>query len=73
MDHGTTGVSFTILGDGAEHFKIGREDLSAGRVSALEELKERVSLDDIRLMAITYAMGDAITTIKQLRGLKTGV
>lgn len=70
MDHGTTGVSFTILGDGAEHFKIGREDLSAGRVSALEELKERVSLDDIRLMAITYAMGDAITTIKPIERVK---
>jgi len=66
MDHGTTGVSFTILGDGAEHFKIGREDLSAGRVSALEELKERVSLDDIRLMAITLCRTPGLCSTRAL-------
>ena len=70
MDHGTTGVSFTILGDGAEHFKIGREELSAGRVSALEELEGRVSIEDIELMAITYAMGDGINRIKPIDRVK---
>jgi len=70
MDHGTTGVSFTILGDDAEHFKIGREDLSTGRASALDELKDRVPLNEIDLMAITYAMGDAISTIKPIERVK---
>lgn len=63
MDHGTTGVSFTILDDKTTHFKILREDLSAGKVSALKELSKRVDLNSIDLMAITYAMGDALTAI----------
>lgn len=63
MDHGTTGVSFTILDDETTHFKILREDLSAGKVSALKELSKRVDFDSIDLMAITYAMGDALTAV----------
>ena len=63
MDHGTTGVSFTILDDKTTHFKILREDLSAGKVSALKELSKRVDFDSIDLMAITYAMGDALTAV----------
>ena len=66
MDHGTTGISFTILSKEIEHFKLGREELSKGKVSAIEELSKRIDLAEIELMAITYAMGDAITTIKPL-------
>ncbi|MCK9151150.1 methanogenesis marker 12 protein [Methanobacterium alcaliphilum] len=72
MDHGTTGVSFTILsssqegGKPATHFKIGRDELSKGEVSAIDELSKRVELDSIKLMVITYAMGDGLTTIKPL-------
>lgn len=66
MDHGTTGVSFTILSDKITHFKIGREETSAGTVSAVEELSKRINLDEIQLMAITYAMGDGISSIKPL-------
>ena len=42
MDHGTTGVSFSILKNKPAHFKIGREELSKGDISALEELNKRV-------------------------------
>ena len=70
MDHGTTGVSFTILTDEPIHFKIGRDELSKGTISALEELKKRVNLDSIDLMAITYAMGDGIDTITPLEKVK---
>lgn len=65
MDHGTSGISFTILNDDdeASTFKISREDSKTGRVSAIEELAKRVSLDDIDLMAINYAMGDGICEI----------
>lgn len=80
MDHGTTGVSFTILSSSSkeekegknsvEHFKISREDLSQGQVSALEELGQRVDLNSIDLMVITYAMGDGLTTIKPLEKVK---
>jgi putative methanogenesis marker protein 12 len=66
MDHGTTGVSFTVLDDKPVHFKIGREELSSGDISALEELSHRVELDSVQLMAITYAMGDGITKITPL-------
>ena len=70
MDHGTTGVSFSIINDDITHFKIGREETSAGTVSAVEELKKRIDLDEIRLMAITYAMGDGITSITPLDKVK---
>lgn len=73
MDHGTTGVSFTILPSSnkedekiARHLKINREDLAEGKVSAMEELSKKVDLDSIDLMVITYAMGDGINTIKPL-------
>ena len=70
MDHGTTGVSFTVLGEKPIHFKIGREELSAGKVSALEELSKRVDLGSIDLMAITYAMGDGIAEITPIEKVK---
>ncbi len=66
MDHGTTGISFCIMsdeGDVIEVFKIGREESKKGLVSATEELTKRVDLEDVKLMAITYAMGDGINQI----------
>lgn len=63
MDHGTTGVSFSILDDKITHFKISREECSSGKISAMEELSKRVDLDSIDLMAITYAMGDALEAV----------
>lgn len=70
MDHGTTGVSFTILKDQPVHFKIGRDELSSGDVSSLEEISRRVKLDSIQLMAITYAMGDGISKITPIDKVK---
>jgi len=70
MDHGTTGVSFTVLGPEPGHLKIGRDELSAGEVSAMEELSRIVDLDSIQLMAITYAMGDGISKITPLEQVK---
>jgi putative methanogenesis marker protein 12 len=70
MDHGTTGVSFSILGEEDIHFKIGREETSSGSVSAIEELNKKVDLTDIELMAITYAMGDGISAITTLDKVK---
>ena len=70
MDHGTTGVSFTILAKEPIHFKIGRDELSKGSISALEELNKRVNLKSIDLMAITYAMGDGINSITPIDKVK---
>ena len=66
MDHGTTGISFCIMSDEGEvieFFKIGREESKKGLVSATEEIMKRVDLDSVKLMAITYAMGDGINQI----------
>ncbi|MCL2688002.1 MAG: methanogenesis marker 12 protein [Methanobrevibacter sp.] len=75
MDHGTTGITFGILsddGDQIESFKIGREETKAGLVSAIEELSKRVNIDDIKLMAITYGMGDGINSILPITKVKNG-
>ena len=37
MDHGTTGVSFSIMDEDIIHFKIGREETSSGAVSAVSD------------------------------------
>ena len=66
MDHGTTGISFCLMSDEGnviDVFKIGREESKKGLVSATEELAKRVNFDDVKLMAITYAMGDGINKI----------
>lgn len=66
MDHGTTGISFCIMsddGDVIEVFKIGREESKKGLVNVTEELTKRTDLSDVKLMAITYAMGDGINQI----------
>ena len=70
MDHGTTGVSFSILKREPIHFKIGRDELSRGEVSAIKELSNRIDLDLIQLMAITYAMGDGLKKITPLEKVK---
>jgi putative methanogenesis marker protein 12 len=70
MDHGTTGISFSILEDEPIHFKIGRDELSRGEVSAINELSNRVELDSIQLMAITYSMGDGLNKITPLENVK---
>ncbi len=70
MDHGTTGVSFTILSDRPEHFKIGREELSKGTISAIDQLNKRLDFKSIDLMAITYAMGDGINAITPIEMVK---
>ena len=73
MDHGTTGISFCIMSDNGEVidvFKIGREESKKGLVSASGELKKRVDIDSVKLMAITYAMGDGISEILPTENVK---
>ncbi|WP_458402861.1 methanogenesis marker 12 protein [Methanobrevibacter sp.] len=69
MDHGTTGISFCIMSDDGnvlDVFKIGREESKKGLVSATEELEKRVDFNSVKMMAITYAMGDGISEILPL-------
>ena len=66
MDHGTTGISFCLMsqdGEIIDIFKIDREDSKSGKVSAIEELSKRIDFDSVKLMAITYAMGDGFNKI----------
>ena len=73
MDHGTTGISFCIMshdGDIIDIFKIDREDSKSGRVSAIEELAKRIDLKTVKLMAITYAMGDGFNRILPIDNVK---
>ena len=73
MDHGTTGISFCIMshdGDIIDIFKIDREDSKSGRVSAIEDLAKRIDLKTVKLMAITYAMGDGFNRILPIDKVK---
>lgn len=73
MDHGTTGISFCIMSDDEDVidvFKIDRVDSKSGKVSAIEELSKRVDLDSVKLMTITYAMGDGFNKILPLEKIK---
>ena len=72
MDHGTTGISFTIIENNKiiDTFKISREDSKKGKVKALDELSKRVNLENINLMAITYAMGDGFNKITKINKVK---
>ncbi|MDR3291520.1 MAG: methanogenesis marker 12 protein [Methanobrevibacter sp.] len=74
MDHGTTGISFGIIPNenikNLEIFKIDREDTKKGKVSAIEELSKRVDIESIKLLAMTYGMGDGINSILPLKKVK---
>jgi putative methanogenesis marker protein 12 len=73
MDHGTTGISFGIISDigtPIETFKIDREDSKAGRVSAIDEISKRIAIDEIKLMAITYGMGDGLNSFLAIEKVK---
>ena len=73
MDHGTTGISFCIMsenGDIVDIFKIDREDSKSGKVSAVEELSKRTDLNSIKLMTVTYAMGDGFNKILPLEKIE---
>lgn len=79
MDHGTTAISFNIIDENREdvaYFKLRRDKLSNNEVSFKDTLKEYVNVEDIELLAITYAMGDNITKITAIdkvidRGIKS--
>lgn len=72
MDHGTTGISFCLMSEDGkvlDVFKIGREESKRGLVSAKDELAKRIDFNDVKLMAITYAMGDGISQILPLENV----
>ncbi len=79
MDHGTTAVSFSIIDEFRKevaYFKLNRNELANNEVSFKDTISKYVSVEDIELLAMTYAMGDDITSIKPIdkvenRGIKS--
>ncbi|MGN1322085.1 MAG: methanogenesis marker 12 protein [Methanosphaera sp.] len=73
MDHGTTAVSFEIIDENKEevaYIQLNRNKLSRKEVSFKDILQEKVDINKIKLLAMTYAMGDAITKITPLEQVK---
>ena len=73
MDHGTTAVSFEIIDENKEevtYIQLNRNKLSRKEVSFKDTLQEKVDINKIKLLAMTYAMGDAITKITPLGQVK---
>lgn len=73
MDHGTTAVSFNIIDENKKqvaYFKLNRDKLSNNEVNFKDTLSRYVDYKDIRLLAITYAMGDNISKITPIEKVK---
>lgn len=73
MDHGTTAVSFEIINENKEEvafFKLNRDELSNNNVSFTDTIKKYVNINDINLLAMTYAMGDNISQITPIELVK---
>lgn len=73
MDHGTTAVSFEIIDEDrqeAAYFKLNRDELSENEVSFRDTLEEYVDINKIKLLAMTYSMGDGISKITPINLVK---
>ncbi len=73
MDHGTTAVSFQIIDENKEdvsYFKLKRDEVSDNRVNFKDTLTKHVDIKKISLLAMTYAMGDAINKITPIEKVK---
>ncbi len=69
MDHGTTAVSFQVIDEEKEdvaYFKLNRDKLSDKSVNFKDSVNDYVDVKKINLLAMTYAMGDSITSITPL-------
>lgn len=66
MDHGTTAVSFQVIDENRKevaYFKLNRDKLSKNEINFKDSVKEYVDTKKIKLLAMTYAMGDSISRI----------
>ena len=86
IDHGTTGIRFALLSGGASENSARIYEISRERAASLREREilreiERafgVNLSDVKLVAVSYSMGDGISKITDLhaarnRGLREEV
>ncbi len=73
MDHGTTAVSFQVIDENREHvahFKLNRDKLSNNDINFEDTLTEYIDPEKIKLLAMTYAMGDSIKYITPIEKVK---
>ncbi|MCW3131634.1 MAG: methanogenesis marker 12 protein [Candidatus Methanospirare jalkutatii] len=78
IDHGTTGIRFALLSGSASENSARIYEISRERVASLREreiLREiehafGVKLSDVRLVAVSYSMGDGISKITDLHAAK---
>jgi len=76
IDHGTTGIRFALLSGSASEVRI--YEISRERAASLREREilreiERafgVKLSDVKLVAVSYSMGDGISKITDLHAAK---
>ena len=79
IDHGTTGIRFALLSGGASENSARIYEISRERAASLREREilreiERafgVKLSDVRLVAVSYSMGDGISKITDLHAAKS--
>jgi len=77
IDHGTTGIRFALLSGSASEVQI--YEISRERAASLREreiLREiehafGVKLSDVKLVAVSYSMGDGISKITDLHAAKS--
>ncbi|MCW7079716.1 MAG: methanogenesis marker 12 protein [Candidatus Methanospirare jalkutatii] len=78
IDHGTTGIRFALLSGSASENSARIYEISRERAASLREREilreiERafgVKLSDVRLVAVSYSMGDGISKITDLHAAK---
>ena len=77
IDHGTTGIRFALLSSASENsariYEISRERAASLREHEILREIERafgVKLSDVRLVAVSYSMGDGISKITDLHAAK---
>ncbi len=74
VDHGTTGIRFACISEGASEavYELSREDaagMSTHEIMNAIEKGLNISFDDVGLVALTYSMGDGISYITDIRSV----
>ncbi len=75
VDHGTIGIRFAVLnaGEGVTVFELSRKkatDMDSEEIIAEVENGLKIKTEGIKLIALTYSMGDDFSTIKDIKRVR---
>ncbi|MCS4541534.1 MAG: methanogenesis marker 12 protein [Euryarchaeota archaeon] len=74
IEHGTTKIAFAVLKDSKLHnfFSLDRKLLAQKQVSVIDTLKRVLpqKLSEVKMIGISYSMGDALTEITPIQKVK---